>query len=69
MGYGDEQMRELQETINRVDADLVLIGTPIDLRRLLEIEHPTQRVRYDLKIKDEPSLKTVLEDRILRNLK
>ncbi len=48
MGYGDEQVRELQETINRTPADLVIIGTPIDLRRLIRIKQPALRVRYEL---------------------
>ena len=65
MGYGDAQMHELQETINRVQADLVLIGTPIDLRRLLKIDRPTERVRYELAIPGEPSLKSVIEERVL----
>lgn len=49
MGYGREQTTELQETINNTPADLVLIGTPIDLRRLIDINKPAQRVRYELK--------------------
>jgi predicted GTPase len=48
MGYGDEQTQELAETIRRVPADLVLIGTPIDLRKLITFEKPALRVRYDL---------------------
>jgi predicted GTPase len=48
MGYGAEQTRELAETINRVPVDVVIIGTPIDLRRVIKIEHPAVRVRYDL---------------------
>ncbi|MDH3496318.1 MAG: cyclic 2,3-diphosphoglycerate synthase [Gemmatimonadota bacterium] len=48
MGYGEEQVRELQETINRTPADLVIIGTPIDLRRLVTIRQPALRVRYEL---------------------
>ncbi|HUF37817.1 MAG TPA: cyclic 2,3-diphosphoglycerate synthase, partial [Anaerolineales bacterium] len=46
MGYGDGQMRELEETINRSMADLVIIGTPIDLGRILDLNIPSQRVRY-----------------------
>jgi predicted GTPase len=49
MGYGQEQITELQETINNTPADLVLIGTPIDLRRLIDINKAAQRVRYELK--------------------
>jgi predicted GTPase len=48
MGYGEEQMRELKETLERVDADLVLVATPIDLGGLLELSKPVTRVRYDL---------------------
>ncbi len=48
MGYGQTQMSELQDTINAADCELVLIGTPIDLGRLLQINKPTQRVRYEL---------------------
>jgi predicted GTPase len=46
MGYGSEQIRDLEQTINRVDCDLVLIATPVDLRRLISIRQPTCRVRY-----------------------
>jgi len=47
MGYGAEQIRELEQTINRVDCDLVLIATPVDLRRLITIKPPSCRVRYE----------------------
>lgn len=48
MGYGDGQMSELQQTINRSDCDVVVIGTPIDLTRTLKIDKPAVRVTYDL---------------------
>jgi predicted GTPase len=48
MGYGQTQMRELKETLQRVDADIVLVATPIDLGRLLELDKPVTRVRYEL---------------------
>ena len=48
MGYGETQMRELKETLERCDADLVLVATPIDLGRLLELDKPVTRVRYEL---------------------
>ena len=48
MGYGDKQMSELEATINATECDLVLIGTPIDLGRLLKINKPSMRVRYEL---------------------
>ncbi|VAX30590.1 hypothetical protein MNBD_NITROSPINAE05-1128, partial [hydrothermal vent metagenome] len=48
MGYGEEQIRDLETTINAADCDLVVIGTPIDLGRILNIQKPTVRVRYEL---------------------
>ncbi len=61
MGYGDEQTRELAETINNSNADLVLIATPIDLSGLIEIEKPALRVHYELQEIGEPTLRDVLE--------
>ncbi len=49
MGYGDQQIRDLEETVNAVDCDLVLVATPIDLTRLIEIEKPSMRIGYSLK--------------------
>ncbi len=60
LGYGAEQVRDLQETIDRVDCDLVLIGTPIDLRRLITIGRPAQRVTYELRERGRPELKDAL---------
>ena len=63
MGYGDEQIAELAETIARSDADVVLIGTPIDLRRLIAIDRPALRVRYRLEEIGEPTLQTIFAER------
>ncbi len=63
MGYGDAQMGDLQETINRSEADLVLIGTPIDLNRLITINKPSQRVRYELQEIGQPDLAELLSDK------
>jgi predicted GTPase len=63
MGYSEKQMRELERTINRADADLVLIGTPIDLGRLLKLNKPSQRIRYDLQEIGQPTLDEVLAKR------
>jgi predicted GTPase len=60
MGYSATQIRDLEATIDRVDCDLVLIGTPIDLMRLLTIRKPAQRVRYELEEKGEPSLSAIV---------
>jgi predicted GTPase len=64
MGYGDAQMRELEQTINNVKADLVLIGTPIDLGRLLDLNKPAQRIRYELQEIGQPTLSEVLAERL-----
>ncbi len=60
MGYGQEQMAELAETIHRAPADLVIVATPIDLRRLIQLDKPTLRVRYELQEIGEPTLADVL---------
>ena len=61
MGYGDEMVHELEQTINNADVDLVLIGTPIDLASLLEIDKPSQRVRYELQEIGRPTLEDILK--------
>jgi predicted GTPase len=63
MGYGDQQTKELEETINRSDADLVIIGTPIDLSRIINIKKPTQRVRYELQEIGKPTLEELLKNK------
>jgi predicted GTPase len=63
MGYGRKQMEDLRETIARSDADLVLIGTPIDLRRLIEFDKPALRVTYKLQEVGEPTLEDVLAEK------
>jgi len=63
MGYGQEQTRDLEETINRADVDLVLIATPIDLRRLIHIRHPSDRVRYELQEIGQPTLGEILRQK------
>jgi len=60
---GREQMEDLRETIKRCDADLVLIGTPVDLRRLIELDKPALRVTYKLQEIGEPTLKDVLGEK------
>jgi len=63
MGYGDEQVRDLQETINNAECDLVLVATPIDLRRLVDVRHPVDRVRYELQVIGRPTLEEILSER------
>ncbi len=63
MGYGRKQMEDLRETIHRCDAELVLIGTPIDLRRLIDLDKPALRVTYKLQEMGEPTLEDVLGEK------
>lgn len=64
MGYGERQIDDLETTLNRVPADLVLIGTPIDLARLVELNKPVLRVRYDLDVVGTPTLDAVIAERL-----
>ncbi len=61
MGYGETQINALEETINATPCDLVIIGTPINLGKLLNIKHPWQRVNYDLQEIGQPTLNEILE--------
>lgn len=61
MGYSADQIHELEETIHRTPCDLVIVATPIDLRRVLDIRHPSQRVRYELQEIGEPTLADVIQ--------
>jgi predicted GTPase len=63
MGYGDKQIEELRQTIEASDADLVLIGTPIDLRRIVELDKPAMRVTYRLEEIGEPTIEEILRAR------
>ena len=66
MGYGDEQMKDLEATINQVPCDAVVIGTPIDLRRIIHINKPSVRVQYTLEETTKPDLKDVLDKFVLK---
>ena len=63
MGYGEKQIKEMEATIDATPCDLVIIGTPIDLGKLLNIKHPWQRVRYDLQEIGHPTLSEILVER------
>ncbi len=62
MGYGKDQVMELEKTINAVDADVVVIGTPIDLQRIIKINKPSVRVRYELQEIGKPTLEDVFQN-------
>jgi predicted GTPase len=61
MGYGEAQTRDLEQTIRNADVDLVIIGTPIDLTRIIKIDKPSQRVRYELQEIGQPTLEDLLK--------
>jgi len=63
VGYGKEQIRELEETMNATPCDVVLIGTPIDLRRVLHLNKPAVRAKYELQEIGTPTLEDVLKQR------
>lgn len=63
MGYGGDQVADLEETINNSAADLVLIGTPIDLGKIINIKLPSQRVRYAFQAIGEPTLSSLLRQK------
>jgi len=66
MGYGAQQVKDLEETIRRVPCDLVLAATPIDLTRVAKIAQPVQRVGYDLQVIGHPTLTEVLRERLAK---
>lgn len=67
MGYGDQQLKDLAETINSTDCDTVIIGTPIDLSRIISISKPTSRVHYELAEIGKPDLEGAMAQ-FLRNI-
>jgi len=68
MGYGEKQMKELEQSIANADVDLVIVGTPIDLTRIIKINQPYQRVRYELQEIGKPTLKDLLEKKFGRKV-
>jgi len=68
VGYGREQIKELEETINQTPCDVVLIGTPIDLRRVLRLNKPAAKARYELREIGTPTLEDVLKQKFSKRL-
>jgi predicted GTPase len=64
MGYSRKQIQDLEETINQCDCDLVLFATPIDLPKLVRIDKPTVRIRYEYQDHNAPTLESVLRRRL-----
>lgn len=67
MGYGDQQLKDLETTINNTECDGVIIGTPIDLNRIIKIKKPNTRVHYELQEIGSPNLEEVMEDFIKKH--
>jgi predicted GTPase len=67
MGYGDEQLADLEATIAATEAEAVVIGTPIDLARVIHIERPHTRIHYDLEEMGSPNLTEILGEFIRRH--
>lgn len=61
MGYGKTQIKELEDTINAVECDAVIVGTPIDLTRIIKVNKPAYRVKYELQEIGKPTLEDVLK--------
>lgn len=66
IGYGADQIHDLAETIRRTPCDLVVLGTPVDLRRLMALERPVVRVRYELEERTTPGLDQAIEAALAR---
>lgn len=64
MGYGKKQIQELEDTINSTDCDIVIVGTPIDLTRIIKINKKSVRVRYELQEIGRPDLEEILNEKI-----
>jgi len=69
LGYGEKQICELKETIERTPCDVVVIGTPIDLRRVMTLSKPTVRAKYELQVLGQVSLEQILEEFLTRGEK
>jgi predicted GTPase len=68
MGYGTQQIAELEATINATPCDAVVFGTPVDLRRVLTLHHPAVRARYDMQEIGQPTLADVLPDPLVKKV-
>lgn len=66
MGYGEQQMKDLETTINHVPCDAVVIGTPVDLRRIINIKKPSVRVQYSLEEVTKPDLQDVIDKFLIK---
>ena len=68
MGYTDQQIEDLENTLNKVKADIILNGSPIDLKKLVNVNKPIVKVSYDIEPVKEPTIENVLDDFIQKFL-
>ncbi|MMZ66680.1 hypothetical protein D1872_291960 [compost metagenome] len=61
-GYTERQLRDLEETLRRVPADVIVSGTPADLSRLIKVDKPIVRVRFEIKIIEGPTIKDIVDE-------
>ncbi len=66
MGYGDDMVKDLEKTINKADVDMIISATPIDLTRILKVNKPMQRVRYELQEIGQPTLEDILKKKFAK---
>jgi predicted GTPase len=69
MGYSDQQLKDLETTINNTDCDAVVIGTPMDLNRICKINKPNTRVYYDLQEIGYPNLEGIIDDFVKKHIR
>jgi predicted GTPase len=69
VGYGERQIAELKETIDATPCDVVLIGTPVDLRKVMSLNKPVVRVKYELQVLGPVSLEELVEDFLKRRMR
>ncbi len=66
MGYGEDQVHDLEKTIAAADVDLVISATPIDITRVIKVTKPMQRVRYELEEIGQPTLEDILRNKFAK---
>ncbi len=66
MGYGEDMTKDLEKTINKADVDIIVSATPIDLTRIIKVNKPMQRVRYELQEIGKPTLEDILKEKFAR---
>jgi predicted GTPase len=69
MGYNDQQIKDMEDTLNNVEADLIIDGSPIDLEKLIKSNKPIVRVSYDIEAIKSPTIEEILDKFIEKNLK